>query len=716
MLTRISSVIVLVALTAACSGSEPAARRFVDRGDEFLAAGRFDAAVIEYRNAIKKRPTWSEAYRKLGDVYTEQGKGEDAYRSYSNAADFDPADVHSHVEAGRLLLSARRFTEALARAEQALAREAQRVDAQILAGLSLAGLRRFDEAIAQLDAAVAVDRRSSAYVALGEAKRAAGDRAGAERAFRAGLDREPTSIDARVALAEYFSTTDRSGEAEQQLLQLVAANPSSEVANRAAARFYLSAHREAAAEPFLKAAARQPKQKLKSTLALADYYSAAHRYQDARTVLEEIAGGPLQSAAKVRLAAIELETGSPENARRLLDEILKKRPTGDAWTVNAQLLQRERKPDEALSSARAAINLDPEIAAAHYVIGTIELERGHLNEAERSFREVLRLRRLIPGASLQLARTTLAQGRARAAIELAEAAGPELDARLTLARALIADGQVPRARTELRRLEAASGNSPEPAILLGSLELRDGDMPSARAHAARALALAPDGPDALRLAAQAAMASNDTATAEQYLTRAIARDPSSFEGHGMLAQLYAERGDLERARVTLEQFAASHLDTAAPHTALGIVLEAAGRPDEARKRYEEAVKLDPGEPVASNNLARLYAADETRLDRAMDLARKAVDRLPKDPDVHDTLGWVAFRAGRLTLAAAELEAAVALNGQEPTYRNHLQAVRRAIEAAARAEARAETEAAQRRDRQRAIDAQARAEAEAQPRK
>ena len=179
------------------------------------------------------------------------------------------------------------------------------------------------------------------------------------------------------------------------------------------------------------------------------------------------------------------------------------------------------------------------------------------------------------------------------------------------------------------------------------------------------------------------MASNDTATAEQYLTRSIARDPVSFESHAMLARLYAERGDLERARATLEQFAASHADAAAPRTAIGIVLEAAGRPAEARSRYEEAVTLDPNEPIASNNLARLYAADEGRLDRALELARKAVDRLPNDPDVHDTLGWVAFRAGRLKLAAAELEAAVALNGQEPTYRDHLQQVRRAIEAEAR---------------------------------
>ena len=120
----------------------------------------------------------------------------------------------------------------------------------------------------------------------------------------------------------------------------------------------------------------------------------------------------------------------------------------------------------------------------------------------------------------------------------------------------------------------------------------------------------------------------------------------------------------------------------APRTALGIVLEAAGRPDEARQRYEQAVALDPGEPVASNNLARLYATDDAKVSQALDLARNAAARLPGDADVHDTFGWVAFRAGRLSLAAAELERAVALNATEPAYRSHLEEVRAEIAAEA----------------------------------
>jgi Tfp pilus assembly protein PilF len=234
------------------------------------------------------------------------------------------------------------------------------------------------------------------------------------------------------------------------------------------------------------------------------------------------------------------------------------------------------------------------------------------------------------------------------------------------------------------QLGADFPESPEPSIDLGMLELRNGALPRARALAERALAQAPESVDALVLAARVAVASNDAMNAEPYLTHAIAVAPASFDSRAMLAHIYAARGDFDRARIMLEQAAAEQPESAAPRTALGIVLEAAGHPDAAQARYEQALTLDPGDPVASNNLARLYVVDAAKVSSALELARNAAARLPGDADVHDTLGWVAFKAGHLTMAASELERAVALNANEPAYRKHLQEVRRAIEDAAAA--------------------------------
>ena len=64
-------------------------------------------------------------------------------------------------------------------------------------------------------------------------------------------------------------------------------------------------------------------------------------------------------------------------------------------------------------------------------------------------------------------------------------------------------------------------------------------------------------------------------------------------------------------------------------------------PGEAIKEvYERALKIDPSAPVAANNLAFLYADTDGNLDQALALAKAAAGRLPDEPAVTDTIGWV----------------------------------------------------------------------------
>jgi len=360
----------------------------------------------------------------------------------------------------------------------------------------------------------------------------------------------------------------------------------------------------------------------------------------------------------------------------------------------------DSESEAALASARAAVDLDPSQVVAQYIVGAIEFDRGHYDSAETAFAAVARERQWAAAGALQLARVKLASGHPADAIAFAESAGDGFMARLTLARALIADGQVARARVELRRLATTNATAPELAVLLGSLALAEGNVREARAEVTRALTLAPDSADALMLAARTAISEGDTASAEQYLTRAVAAPRNSFDAHRMLADLYVSRGDLARAEKTLEQYIDQHDDAAAARTALGIVLQAANRPDAARAAYEQAIALDPADSLASARLARLYASDEASVPRALELARTAAASLPNDADVHDTLGWIAFRAGRLSLAVTELERAVALNNREPLYQAHLRTVRTAVAEAAKTAA--EVEAARAAEAARAL--------------
>jgi tetratricopeptide (TPR) repeat protein len=665
------------ALTIACADSGDQARRYVAHGDEYFAADHFEAAAIEYRNAVKKQPRWAEAHLKLADAYTALGNAEEAYRAYASTIELTPGNTRSYLGMGGLLFDAGMYNEARLRAELVLDRDPHNVDALLLYGRTLNRQNRFREAVGAFNTALAVDGRPAAYDGLGQAQIGLGDERGAEAAYRDGAEKNPQSVEARVSLGQFLLTAGRIREAERELLKAVQLDPRNELSNRATASLYVRTGRRAAAEPYLKAAAARPRQKLRSTLALADFYITDRRYAEARAaLLPATRSAAMETAARVRLAEIEYES-SPENAHRTLDRLLKKTPTAEGWALKAKFLSRERQTDAAYKAARTAIDLDRRVALAHYIAGTIELERKNYDEAEHAFREVLQLNRMTSEATVQLARTKLAEGHATDAIALAESAGQSAEARLTLARALIADGQVARARAELRQLQSGDATSAEPAVLLGSIDLDNGDLPAARASAAQALRLAPASVDALLLSARLALAADDQTSAEQYLSRVIARDPASFDGHTLLSQIYASRGDLDRARTTLESLAAHAPQSAEAKTAVGLVLQAVGRNDDARKWFEQAIALQPDEPIAANKLARLYAAEGSNADSAVELARIAVTRLPDEAEVHDTLGWAYLKAGRLNQAAPELERAVSIDPRDAQYRQHLNDLRRA---------------------------------------
>ena len=55
----------------------------------------------------------------------------------------------------------------------------------------------------------------------------------------------------------------------------------------------------------------------------------------------------------------------------------------------------------------------------------------------------------------------------------------------------------------------------------------------------------------------------------------------------------------------------------------GTILQAQGKVQEARERFERVIGIDPGAAVAANNLAWIYAESGQNLDKAVQLAQSA---------------------------------------------------------------------------------------------
>ena len=75
-------------------------------------------------------------------------------------------------------------------------------------------------------------------------------------------------------------------------------------------------------------------------------------------------------------------------------------------------------------------------------------------------------------------------------------------------------------------------------------------------------------------------------------------------------------------------------------------------------------------PVAANNLAA-QRAEKGDLKGALQLAQTAKARLPDDPHVSDTLGWILYKKGLASMAITALKQSVDKNPSNPTSQYHL---------------------------------------------
>ncbi len=105
--------------------------------------------------------------------------------------------------------------------------------------------------------------------------------------------------------------------------------------------------------------------------------------------------------------------------------------------------------------------------------------------------------------------------------------------------------------------------------------------------------------------------------------------------------------------------------------AQAIVLTKIGKFDDAQKKYESALKLDPGNPVALNNLAFVLVDSVKKPQEALPYAERAEGIAPRDPNTLDTLGWVLAEMGRLADAEGTLLQALVNDANNVPANYHL---------------------------------------------
>jgi tetratricopeptide (TPR) repeat protein len=103
----------------------------------------------------------------------------------------------------------------------------------------------------------------------------------------------------------------------------------------------------------------------------------------------------------------------------------------------------------------------------------------------------------------------------------------------------------------------------------------------------------------------------------------------------------------------------------------GSIYEREKKYDQAEVYFRKVLASDPKSATALNYLGYMLADRGTRLEEALALIRRAVALDPQNGAYLDSLGWVHFKMGKYDLAEAELRKAADRLDNDPTVHEHL---------------------------------------------
>jgi len=126
------------------------------------------------------------------------------------------------------------------------------------------------------------------------------------------------------------------------------------------------------------------------------------------------------------------------------------------------------------------------------------------------------------------------------------------------------------------------------------------------------------------------------------------------------ARLLQQAGRREQALQKFNEALRYRPDTLPLLISRGTLLDIMGQVDAAVADMERALRLDPDDATVLNTFGYTLANRELRLKEAERLIRLALQLSPRSPAIIDSMGWVAFRRGRLEEARSYLELAWAL--------------------------------------------------------
>lgn len=591
----------------------------IDAAKDFRARNATDAkkdlglAITEYRKALTKKPGDPILTLALGRTLVVDGEADEAENLFKGLIQKDKKNFSAYDELYRIYASQRKLPEAEAILKAAVQADLKNPDSRLKLAQFYLAVNKRDDLIKLLDT-MKGDLKTfpRAYFFAGDFFLRVGQIDEAVKQYEQGISKDSSNkIDYLKHEVEAYvrgGKADLAFEKNEQILKLDSKDPE---ARGLKATFLLDKGDVNTALGELQSVVTAKPGNFVARFNLGRAHFARGEYAEAKQEFDKVIEiRPDYLPARLAVTQIALLQNDFDGAIKSADAILKIFPNSPQGQVmKAAALQRQQKFGEARTLLESVIAKQPKQTETLLELGVLNLNEKKFKDAEGMFRRAWESSPTNLKGLLGIAESLLQQGQRDQAVKL------------------VADEAAKNpTRADIKRE-------------LGNIQMRAGKYDDAIATFNAVLGQ-----------------TKEPKSQADILTR--------------IGETLARRGDLQKSIESLEKARQLDVGNASLPTNIAMMLEVQGKPADARKYYDLAVKADPNNAIALNNLAYLITETNGDLDLALTYAQRAKQRLPKFAEISDTLGWIYLKKNLTDNSLDTFKNLVVAAPQNSTFHYH----------------------------------------------
>ena len=586
-------LVLTTTLLVACGSAQSRKAGYIQHGQQYLAAGNFDKARVEFSNAAQIDPKDANVRYLLGQVAEKLGDVRGAIGQYQSAITEDPKQAPARASLARLFLYGGLADRALELVEPGLTADPKNPQLLTARGAARAQLGQADGALADAQSAnqlapndeYAIALLASLYKNRGQLDQAVG-------VVTAGLATQPKNSELHTILADLYVAQQHPDLAEGELKQVIAIEPAVLRHRYILVRFYLQQKNVDAAEKALR---------------------------------DAVASAPANNEPKLQLIEFLASQRGREQATAEADQMVAAAPNDDKLRLGVgDALARVGVADRAEAAYRAVIahaGVQPDGLTARDQLAALLLARSDLAGTGALVDEVLKQNPRDNAALNLRGNMALARGDVTAAI--------------TDLRAVLRDqpNALPVMRTLARAYQRNDENDLAEETLRGAVQISPKDFGS-------------------RLdLAQVLIGAKKLDQAEPLLDGLAKESPNDMAVQEALFRVHAAQKRYDDARVTALTIEQTHPDQGIGYYLAGLVDQAQGKPDVAAKEYQQSLDHAPN---AAEPLTALVQLEMQRKQPAAAMADvdAALAKSAGNGIAHKLKGELLLASGKLDAAIA----------------------------------------------------------------